>query len=343
MSERQLSKTKPKVYPIDPVHRSTIEAFGAELSTLEPIGAVVRGLELAKGVPPPDHVLFALEQIMANLGFIVFKSQRPLAEEHFLQASCWWGGKALHSTHGVHPATPKGNPHIFRLSNDESEGILGVGPQWHNDGSFNAGTFSHAGYHMIRAPEKGGGTCFAHQAAAFDTLTSEQKAYWNRLSSVNATSGVVHPMVHTHPLSNRSSVWLHLGMTGAVIMKDSDTATFRLLDAAELTDLCHQYNDLLNEGFHQGYAIDYEYETNDCLFIDNLAVAHRAAPEAHLPAKEQGLRIMHRSTIQAIEVLQPRFGLPIQLDIYSPSPLGDGVWQPGGIGFRWDEAARMQN
>ncbi len=338
-----MSKNPSGVSPIDLKHRSAIEAFGATLTALEPMGAVIQGLELAVTTPPPFQVVQALEQTMAHRGFIVFKSEHTLAVEHFLQASCWWGGKALHSTHGVHPATPNGNPHIFRLSNDTREGILGVGPQWHNDGSFNPGTFSHAGYHMIRAPERGGGTCFAHQAAAFDALTSEQKAYWSRLSSVNATSGVIHPVVHTHPLSNRSSVWLHLGMTGAVIMKDPEEDLFRLLDADELRELCHQYNDLLNDGFNKGYAIEYEYETNDCAFIDNLAVAHRAAPQAHLPADQQGLRIMHRSTTQAIEVLKPKFGLPTQLDIYSPSPLGDGVWQSGGTGFRWDDNARMRN
>jgi len=338
-----VSKNAPGVLPIDPNHRSTVEAFGATLIQLEPLGAVVQGLELAATTPPPLPVVQALEQTMADRGFIVFKSEHPLAVEHFLQASCWWGGKALHSTHGVHPATPNDNPHIFRLSNDIQEGILGVGPQWHNDGSFNPGTFSHAGYHMVRAAEKGGGTYFAHQAAAFDALAPEKQAYWSRLSSVNATSGVIHPVVHTHPLSNRSSVWLHLGMTGAVILKDPDENMFRLLDEKELRLFCQQYNKLLNAGLGEGYAIEYEYETNDCLFIDNLAVAHRAAPQAHLPVDEQGLRIMHRSTTQATEVLQPHFGLPIHLDINSPSPLGEGVWQSGGIGFRWDDSAPMRN
>jgi len=320
-----------------------VENYGAKLYVLEPIGAVVENIDLTANKPPPDPVLQALEFAMAERGFIVFKSNHFITEEQFLRASCWWGGKALHSTHGMHPATPNSNPHIFRLSNDERQGILGVGPQWHNDGSFNAGTFSHSGYHMIRAPEKGGGTCFAHQAAAFDALKPEEQDYWRLLSSVNATSGAVHPAVHSHPLTKRSSVWLHLGMTGAVIMKDPNENLFRLLDADELKSLCHQYNDLLNAGFKNGYSVNYEYESNDCLFIDNLAVAHRAAPEAHLPANKQGLRIMHRSTVQAVQSLKPLYGLPIQLDIYSPSPLGEGVWQPGGIGFRWDDDAPMQN
>ena len=65
----------------------------------------------------------------------------------------------MHSTHGVHPEAP--NRHIFRLANDRSVGILGVGPQWHNDGSFERAVFSHVGYHIVRVAEGGGGTIFA--------------------------------------------------------------------------------------------------------------------------------------------------------------------------------------
>ena len=36
-------------------------------------------------------------------------------------------------------------------------------------------------------------------------------------------------------------------------------------------------------------------------------------------------------------------GLPQALDIGGPNPFGQGVWQAGGIGFRWDATAPMQN
>ncbi|AWL12540.1 Taurine dioxygenase [Saliniradius amylolyticus] len=280
---------------------------------------------------------------MAERGFIVFKGQDNLEPEQFLAASCWWGGKQIHSTHGVHPATPGYNKDIFRLSNDPKIGIPGVGPQWHNDGSFNPTTFSHSGYHIIRPAERGGGTSFAHQGAAFDALSKDTQSYWRRLSSVNSNSGVVHPLVHRHPISGRESVWLHLGMTGAVIEKSQDDDRYRLLEADELTQLCRQYNELLNDGFDKGYAVNYEYEQGDCLFIDNLAVAHRAAPEAHLPAEQQGLRIMHRSTVRGLDMLKPRHDLPVHLDIHGPNPTDSGVWHGGGVGFRWERDIPMQN
>ncbi|MEQ8604296.1 MAG: TauD/TfdA family dioxygenase [Marivibrio sp.] len=329
--------------PLDPARIAEIRAAGGEITPLEPLGAEVRGIDLRRPEPPHEAARAALEREMAERGFLVFKNEAQIEPDDFLRASCWWGGRRLHSTHGVHPATPGNNHHIFRLSNDKRHGIPGVGPQWHNDGSFNTDTFSHSGYHIIRPAERGGGTYFAHQGAAYDALPDARKELWERLSSVNSASGVVHPLVHEHPVSGRKCIWLHLGMTGAVIEKAADQHGFRLLDAEELTELCRQYNEILNAGLENGYAINFEYQQNDCVFIDNLAVAHRAAPEAHLPAEQQGLRIMHRSTVRGVQDLAPGFGLPLQLDIYGASPLGDGVWRGGGLGFRWEEGIPMQN
>ena len=337
-------QTNPsKLSPLDPSRVAIVEKHGGQITPLDPIGAQVRGIDLTSGESPSPEVIQALEEEMANRGFLVFKNEQPLDVDDFLRASCWWGGRELHSTHGVHPATPGGNGHIFRLSNDSRHGIPGVGPQWHNDGSFIAETFSHSGYHIIRPAEKGGGTYFAHQGAAFDALPEDRQVFWRRLSSVNSTSGVVHPVVHEHPVSGRECIWLHLGMTGAVIEKLPDEEGFRLLNATELKQLCQEYRDILDAGLENGYAIAYEYQENDCIFIDNLAVAHRAAPQAHLPAEEQGLRIMHRSTVRGVHKLAPGFGLPLYVDIQKPSPFGEGVWQVGGVGFRWDDDIRMQN
>jgi taurine dioxygenase len=309
-------------------------------------------LRKIKSQDKPPEVWKALELEMAQRGFLVFPDQGVMTPDEQIQASCLWGGKKMHSTHGVHPATPEGNRHIFRLSNDEKHGILGVGPQWHNDGSFMEGTFSHVGYHMLRVPEHGGGTYFAHQGAAFDMLPPETQERWQRLVSVNSNSGVLHPVVHEHPISGRKSVWLHLGMTGAVIERLPEGMTnktpsgempFRLLNDFEMKELFHTYNNLLNDGVEKGYTINYQYSEGDLIIIDNLAVGHKASPEAHLSAAEQGLRIMHRTTVHATQNFEPGFGLPQVTDIYAPNPFGDGVWLGGGIGYKWDHTIRYQN
>lgn len=331
------------IFPIDPKNSATVEHFGGKITALSPMGASVKGIDLSRKETPPAKLIRALEMEMAKRGFLVFKNEQQISEEDFLRASCWWGGRELHSTHGVHPATPGGNRHIFRLSNNPAHGIPGVGPQWHNDGSFLPKTFSHSGYHIIRPAEKGGGTEFAHQGAAYDALSAELQSPWSRLSSVNSNSGVVHPLVHEHPISGRKSIWLHLGMTGAVIEKLPDQEGFRLLGTNEFKKLCQQYNDILNQGLRNGYAIAYEYQENDCVFIDNLAVAHRASKSAHMPAEKQGLRIMHRSTVKGVQDLAPNHGLPQFIDINGPSPFGNGVWKRGGVGFRWDDEVPMRN
>jgi taurine dioxygenase len=330
---------------------------GAKLRPLEPIGAAVYGIDLTHE-RPSDPTIEALEAEMANRGFLVFKDQPNVTSDQLVEATQWWGGRQMHSTHGVHPATPPGPNmrHIFRLANDRSHGILGVGPQWHNDGSFEAAPFSHVAYHIIRVAEQGGGTHFCHQGAAYDRLTPPQQEFWSRLTSVNSNSGVLHPLVHMHPISQRMSIWLHMGMTGAVIEKLKDEEGFRLLNPAEMKELFITYNALLDQGLESdssssssssSYAIPYEYEEGDVLFIDNYAVGHRASPEAHQPASVQGLRIMHRTTGKApFTAFSPQFGLPLYVDINGPSPFGDdeeGVWIGGGIGFQFDEKLHFQN
>ena len=294
---------------------------GVTIKALSPLGAEVRGIDLRQ--KPSEPVLAVLESAMATRGFLVFKDQGVLSGDEQVEASEYWGARQMHSTHGVHPKAP--NSHIFRLANERSVGILGVGPQWHNDGSFERAVFSHVGYHIVRVAEGGGGTIFAHQGGAFDALPLAERERWQRLISVNSNSrvqlrsppssraqapdllltcllatyvlltcllaylltcslayllqvnsnsGVLHPVVHEHPISGRKSVYLHLGMTGAVIEvlpeADSETSAegkpigtsigeptgepgagrrMRLLDEDEMRHLFQTYNALLNAGF----------------------------------------------------------------------------------------------
>lgn len=355
-SSEASARNTSTIPPVDPHRSALIEKQALEVRQLEPLGIEIYGADVRSRLP--DDVIAALEAEMANRGFIVFKHQAGLSAAELIEVSKWWGAREIHSTHGVHPATPDRNRHIFRCSNDQRHGILGVGPQWHNDGSFEAATFSHSAYYMARAPEQGGGTHFAHQGAAFDALPPEKQAFWERLVSINSASSVTHPVVHTHPISGRKSVWLHLGMTGAVLerlpepdlsidvlkQESAPADKFRLLNDDEMKQLFNDYNDLMNASFEEGYGIRYQYDTGDLLYIDNWALAHRAAPEAHMPASQQGLRIMDRVTIKAKQNLAPHFGLPQYINLSGPHPFNkDGVWQAGGVGFRWKDDIPMQN
>lgn len=178
------------------------------------------------------------------------------------------------------------------------------------------------------------------------------KDYWSRLVSINATSGVLHPMVHDHPISGRRSVYLHLGMTGGILERSLDSKSgWRLLEHDELLKVFRSYNELLNSGFGNDgkagkYAMSYPYRQGDCIFIDNWAIAHRASPEAHMDQSKQGLRILHRTTVKSPRPgpLPPK-GLPSTAtqELLMSADCGEGVFVAGGLGFRWDPNIHMQN
>ena len=160
------------------------------------------------------------------------------------------GRRQMHSTHGVHPEAP--NEHIFRLSNDRGVGILGRASVAQRR-PFERGVFSHVGYHIVRVAEKGGGTTSRTKARRLTICPLPSRSVGS--GSVNSNSGVLHPVVHEHPISGRKSVYLHLGMTGAVfeVTPKADDATaaesLRLLTDAEMRHLFQTYNALLNAGF----------------------------------------------------------------------------------------------
>ncbi|MBU2954264.1 TauD/TfdA dioxygenase family protein [Marinobacter sp. F3R08] len=344
------------VAPLNPENLALLEQEGLSVKPLEPIGAEIYGADVRNRLSDP--AIKALEAEMANRGFIVFKHQAGLSSEELIDTCTWWGGHEIHLTHGVHPATPGRNRRIFRSSSAGHKSISRTGTQWHNDGNLEAASFSHSAYYIARAPHNGAGTHFAHQGAAFDALPPDKQDLWQRLVSVNSASSVTHPVVHTHPISGRKSVWLHLGMTGAVIERLPDEGLtidqlktlpahidcFRLLDEVAMKNLFNDYNDLLDHSIKSGYGIHYEFDTGDLLFIDNWAVAHRASPNAHEPATQQGLDFMDRVIIKAPRNLSPQFGLPQYINMASPHPFNrDGVWQAGEPGFRWKDDMRTQN
>mmetsp|Transcript_47946 Transcript_47946/g.40573 ORF Transcript_47946/g.40573 Transcript_47946/m.40573 type:complete len:90 (+) Transcript_47946:615-884(+) len=88
-------------------------------------------------------------------------------------------------------------------------------------------------------------------------------------------SGVVHPLVITHPESKQKALYLHLGWTGAMLFRDKNNGSVRLLQEDELSDLMNFYHNLM-----ETIKYTHVYQPGDLVVADNMAVAHRGSEEA---------------------------------------------------------------
>ena len=322
-----------------------LRQHGARVLPLQPFGFEIEGLHLPAlvraGTLAHRHPFAAaLELLMAHSGLIVFRGQGVMAAADQIAASELFGAGQLHSTHGEHALA--GSEHIFRLSNSEADGIVGPGAEWHNDGSFMEEVFSHAGYHIVQLPRsQTAGTSFAHLGRAHDLLTDAEQRLMSRMISVNSNGGVIHPLVHTHPLSHRATLFLHLAMTGAIAHGSAEQgARWTALDDDELTALLSRVNGVLNDPI---VAYHHTYSEGDLVMVDNWAVAHKAFPGSFDPSR--GVRVVHRTTIKSPRTLVPpaEWRLPTMLPQqgrapawFKPSVAGRvPVWVEGYLGFRW--------
>ena len=172
----------------------------------------------------------------------------------------------------------------------------------------------------------------------------------------------VHPLAAPHYVSGRPSLYLHLGMTGAVLEVPAETtapppppppgpwafAAAAPPDApstadaglrhavawreADLDEFCRAFDGLL-----EGAAYAHAWREGDVVVIDNLAVAHKAAPGAHDPSS--GLRVLHRTTVLAARAHDPpaHLKLPHTLETGGPRPFPGAAWAAGYVGFRWGD------
>ena len=213
-------------------------------------------------------------------------------------------------------------------------GVCTQGAEWHCDGSFKTDVFSHAGYHIVAIPagDVDAGTSFAHLGLVHDMLTDDERALFSRMISVNSNSGIVHPMLHEHPVSKRQTIFLHLAMTAAVAHV-GDAGGQTALTSEEMRALFRRVNDLCNTA-----ALHHTYQQGDLVMIDNWAVAHRAREGSF--DRTHGLRVVHRTTVKSRFSLPPNpsFGLPNRYPPGLPFPASSErqpVWVEGYVGFRW--------
>lgn len=332
---------------------------GFRVTPLAPgVGADVSGLAIrsllrqGKGQGSPE--VERLRRSVTDHGFLVFRNQtdisdsgRGLSCDELVAFGSWFGCGLLHSSHRVHSCAE--HQDVFRVSNDPDVGCFegtGVGTGgFHSDGYFLPNVYSHAVYQIVSVPHSGkGDTLFASYAAAVRRLAvefPEELALLRRLQGLCDVSGIVHPLIHSHP-STGDEVLLLGGLAGALEVfrgtvdellasgvpvqthtslefeEDKTTASWSPLSDAKRrwglgaklvavrpmvkTSLRTLQSFLQRLLSEEGMHYRHRWREGDIIVTDNLQVAHKASKEAGDLA--QGLRVLHRVTVAGSKIIQ---------------------------------------
>ena len=141
------------------VHISRLTAYAStdmntehDYYTVKPgkLGVEVFGIRLNDEVS--QDVVEQIKYDIHNYRIMIFRDQGKVSGRRQAQISKWFG--ELYTRFDHHPMSP--DWYVLRLSNDDSEGITGIGRSgWHIDGTHQPAPFAIAIYHMYRVVEKG--------------------------------------------------------------------------------------------------------------------------------------------------------------------------------------------
>lgn len=203
----------------------------------------------------------------------------------------------------VHPfiENDSGHPEIVRLENDKDRPpYINV---WHSDVTWREEPSLGSILRARIVPEVGGDTLFANMEAAYDGLDDatrkeidglyaihDNENFLNRMRMRGATEEEIeakraefpaqrHPIVRTHPVSGRKSLYVNRAFTRRIEGMDTEA-----------------FDELLQKLFLQAWIPDYQcrfrWAPNSFAFWDNRAAQHYAAAD-YYPEK----RSMERVTI----------------------------------------------
>jgi taurine dioxygenase len=248
-------------------------------------GAEIDGIRIGDDID--DSTIAEIRQALNEHGVVFFRDQEFDAEEH----------KAFARRFGdifVHPnyRGMQQDDEIVMIRREPGDKHI-VGEDWHTDTTMVAAPPMGAILYAIEVPPYGGDTGFAHQAAAYDALSSGMKRMLEGLRAVHTDRMVAgpqsgrnayrstkvreddswretvstHPVVRTHPETGRKMLFVNAAYT--VGFEDMTEAESRpLLDY------------LLEHGHRPEFTCRFRWENGSVAFWDNRAVKHLAVHDA---------------------------------------------------------------
>ena len=266
-----------------------------ELVHLSPcIGTEVLGINLREGLS--EQTIDWLSALLVERKVLFFREQSISQEQH-INFSRRFGELE------VHPFTDNNtrHPELIELHNDrERPPNINI---WHSDVTWRSTPSLGSLLRAQEIPSVGGDTLFANMEAGYDALDEATKAQIDSLEAVHDNQSfldgmkkkgaspeqidamrekyppVTHPVVRTHPVSGRKSIYVNKAFTRYIVgmnKTESDTLLEKLMHQAWLPD----------------FQCRFRWRKDSIAFWDNRAAQHYAAAD-YWPEK----RHMERVTV----------------------------------------------
>ena len=264
------------------------------------LGAEVSGVDLSREL---DAAVFQrIEQAYNRYAVLVFRDQRITPAQHVAFARRFG---ELEISPRTQFALPR-HPEILVLSNivenGKPIGNAEAGRTWHTDLSYTRTPPRGSLLYVLEVPMRDakalGDTIFASTAAAYDALGPARQKALAGLKAVHRGSAkryaagsklgesvkdfpdVTHPVVRTHPITGRKSIYIRAGeCVGIEGMPDEEALP--LID--ELSGLVTRPE----------FLYRHRWRVGDLLMWDNSTTQHLAVGDYALPLR----RLMHRVTV----------------------------------------------
>ena len=262
-----------------------------------PVGAVVRGVDLAADVPA--ETVFSLLAVFNHSGLMIVPGQERLTPDRQAQIARWFGPSFVRGRmQGKRDQLPMTeNPFVQLLSNRDQK-AAGPKPVADKSGAATQPLGIHSDVQdydappdvtilhgaIVPPPSAGGNTHFGNLYMAYDDLAPEMKqrlegAKWRPHSTYKTMRGVqqkeamanpeadrqspvLHPVARTHPVTGRKALWVS-SFTEEVVGDWSREEGVAL--ARQLFDHVAQPK----------YWYTHVWTPHDVLFWDNRCVNHR--------------------------------------------------------------------
>jgi len=248
------------------------------------IGAEIDGVDLSQPLSAAE--VEALKTAIADHQVIFFRDQSLTHDQHKAFGRLF-GDLAIHTGVSGIP----GHPEVVAIHADASSTNV-AGENWHSDLTCNAEPPMGSILHLHTVPETGGDTLFASMYAAYDALSPRMKAYLEGLTAEHDGDHVyrplfpdidrkypcsVHPIVRTHPVTRRKSLFVNASYTTRIIdvpKPESDAI------------LAFLYQHVTNPNFH----VRFRWRPGSIAFWDNRCTQHLAVWD-YFPQTRSGFRV----------------------------------------------------